>query len=139
MLAPLKTEKKLKSRFFSTSPFMVIEIHISWTWDISNVLSSPSLTWLGRWKPLKSGYHVSWRGLCVLFRFFYSSYFTLVILFPEHFICHATETNFKIDRLNFSINVKIKFLKRNSIVLKLKQFSRILFSSRLLEVLVLST
>ena len=138
--APIKTEKKLKGRFISIRHLLVIETCIFLTWD--NFKGKPNLAllwqWLAAWKPLKSGSHVSWRGLCVFFRICYSIYLKLVV-FPEHFICYATEMDLKINRLNFSINLQINFLKRNFIVLNWKQFSRFLFSNRFLEVIVLST
>ena len=119
-LAPLKTEKKLKSRFISISPFMVIEIGVFWTWDISNVMSSPSLTWLAAWKRLKSGYHVSWRWLCFLSRFCYSRYLSLVVLFPEHFIFHATEQNLKIESTEFQHKPANKISQKDFHSIKVK-------------------
>ena len=93
--------------------------------------------WLVAWKPLlRPGAHVSWRGLYVLSRVCYFRYLKLVVVLPEHFICHATGKDLKWSPLNFSINLQMNFLKRNLILLNWRQFSRFLFSNRLLEALI---
>ena len=94
-LATIKTEKKLKGRFISTSHLLILEIGIFLTWDNfkSYIPSKSNLAllwqWLAVWKPLKLGSHVSWRGLYVLFRICYFRYLKLVVVFLEHFICHT--------------------------------------------------
>ena len=96
--ASVKTEKKLKGRFISVIHLQVIEIGIFKTWGnlkgYAPTKSNLALLWqwlgLAAWKPLKSGSHVSWRGLCVLFRICYFRYWKLVAGFSEYFICHAT-------------------------------------------------
>ena len=105
---PIETEKKMKGRFIFISHLLVIEISIFLTWDkFKGYIPTKSnlallWQWLAAWKLLKSGSHVSWRGLCVLFRIFYFRYLKLVVVFPEHFICHATEMDMKIESAEFS-------------------------------------
>ena len=68
--APIKTKNKLKGRFISINHLLVIEISIFLTWDNFKgyVPTESNLEllwqWLAAWKLLKSGSHVSWRGLC---------------------------------------------------------------------------
>ena len=72
---------------------------------------------LAAWKPLKSG---SWRGLCVLLRFCFSRYLKLIVLFPEHFICHATETNLKTESTEFQHKLANKISQKDFHSIKLK-------------------
>ena len=90
--------------------------------------------WLAAWKPLKSGSH---RGLNVLSRICYFRYLKLVVVFPEHFICHATGKDLKMESAEFQHKSENEFSQKEShSVLNWRQFSRFLFSNRLLKALI---
>ena len=124
--APIKSEKKLKGRFISINHLLVIEIRIFVTRDnLKGYVPTKSnlallWQWSAAWKPWKTGSHVSWRGLCALFRIFYSRYFKLVVLFPEYFICHATETDLKIESAELQHKPANKFSQKEFHSIKLK-------------------
>ena len=79
------------------------------TWDNFKgyVLTKSNLTllwwWLAAWKPLKLGSHVSWRGLCVLFRICYFRYWKVVAV-PRAFYlsCHRVQRwTWKLNRIGW--------------------------------------
>ena len=125
-LASIKTQKKLKGWCISISHLLVLKIGIFLTWDNfkSYILTKSNLAllwqWLAAWKPLKLGSHVSWRGLYVLFRICYFRYLKLNVVFPEHFICHATEKDLKMDSAEFQHKSAIEFSQKESHSIKLK-------------------
>ena len=47
-------------------------------------------------------------------------YFTLVVVFPEHFICHATETELKIESAEFQHKPANKFCQKEFHSINLK-------------------
>ena len=122
--ASIKTKKKLKGRFISISHLLVIEISIFLTWDNFKgyVPTESNLEllwqWLAAWKPSKLGSHVSWRGLCVFVIICCSRYLKLVVVFPKHFTCHATETVLKIEPAEFQHKSANKFSQKVSVKLK---------------------
>ena len=95
----IKIEKKLKGRYISIATCWKLKLayfSIETTWK---AMSSPNLTFLTlltfnfltfflapfwQWlAALKSGSHVSWRRLCVLFRICYPRYLKLVVVFQQ--------------------------------------------------------
>ena len=113
----IKTQKKLKGWCISISQLLVLKIVIFLTWGNfkSYIPTKSNLAllwqWLAAWKPLKLGSHVSWRGLYVLFRICYFRYLKLVVVFPEHFISHATE---KMDSAEFQYKSANEFSQKES-------------------------
>ena len=113
-------------------------------------MSSPSLTWHfcdNDWQletiKIRLSYQLK-RALCsfhnLLFQIFKISCHPATEYSILFVICHATETDLKMELAEFQHKPANKFSqKRNFIVLNWKQFSRLLFSNRLLEVLVLRT
>ena len=60
------------------------------------------------------------KGSVFFFRICYSRYLKLVALFPEYFICHATEADLKIESAEFQYNPANKFYQMEFHSIKLK-------------------
>ena len=60
------------------------------------------------------------RGLYVLLKICYFRYLKLVVVFPEHFICHAAETDLKMESNEFQLKSANNFSQKEFHSIKLE-------------------
>ena len=133
MVSVNKNWKKLKGIFISSCHLLVIDISIFLSWDYfkgyAPTESDLPLVW--QWL---AAFHVSWRELCFFFIICYSRYLKLVVVFPKHSICQATETNLKKELAKFQHKYATKFYQK-----EFHSVKHLCLSNKLIEVLVFSS